>query len=83
MLLGTSWTSCVGPTLGAASVMPAREENLLRVSATMLGFGLGAALPLLLPGSISRGLYCAGAGIWQSRSAVSSRPRPVDLGGKQ
>ncbi|MBP1871943.1 cytochrome c biogenesis protein CcdA [Ensifer adhaerens] len=54
LLLGAVWTPCVGPTLGAASVMAARGENLWSVSATMLAFGVGAALPLLLLGSLSR-----------------------------
>lgn len=54
LLLGAVWTPCVGPTLGAASVMAARGENLSTVSTTMLAFGVGAALPLLLIGSLSR-----------------------------
>lgn len=54
LLLGAVWTPCVGPTLGAASVMAARGENLVMVSLTMLAFGIGAALPLLVLGSLSR-----------------------------
>ncbi|RWX11873.1 cytochrome c biogenesis protein CcdA [Rhizobium hidalgonense] len=54
LLLGAVWTPCVGPALGAASVMAARGENLGMVSLTMLAFGIGAALPLLLLGSMSR-----------------------------
>lgn len=54
LLLGAVWTPCVGPTLGAASVMAARGENLGMVSLTMVAFGIGAALPLLLLGSMSR-----------------------------
>jgi cytochrome c biogenesis protein CcdA len=44
LLLGAVWTACVGPTLGAASVMAARGESLWTVSMTMLAFGIGAAL---------------------------------------
>ncbi len=54
LLLGAIWAPCVGPTLGAASLMAANGENLGEVSLTMLAFGLGAALPLLLLGLASR-----------------------------
>lgn len=54
LLLGLVWAPCVGPTLGAASLMAARGENLGLVAATMLAFGLGAAVPLLAIGSLSR-----------------------------
>ncbi len=54
LLLGLVWAPCVGPTLGAASLMAARGENLAAVALTMLAFGIGAALPLLLLGLASR-----------------------------
>lgn len=54
LLLGAVWAPCVGPTLGAASLLAARGENLAAVSLTMLAFGVGAALPLLLLGFASR-----------------------------
>jgi cytochrome c-type biogenesis protein len=54
VLLGAVWSPCVGPTLGAASVMAARGENLGAVALTMAVFGIGAALPLLLLGALSR-----------------------------
>jgi cytochrome c biogenesis protein CcdA len=54
LLLGAVWSPCVGPTLGAASVLAARAENLGGVAATMLAFGIGAALPLLALGMLSR-----------------------------
>ncbi len=54
LLLGAVWSPCVGPTLGAASVLAAQGQNLGQVTATMLMFGLGAALPLLLLGLLSR-----------------------------
>ncbi len=54
LLLGMVWSPCVGPTLGAASVLAARGENLGVVALTMLLFGLGAALPLLILGMLSR-----------------------------
>lgn len=54
LLLGAVWSPCVGPTLGAASLMASRGENLLQVTTTMVAFGVGAALPLLLIGLLSR-----------------------------
>lgn len=54
LMLGAVWAPCVGPTLGAASVLAARGESLGQVALTMTVFGLGAALPLLLLGVLSR-----------------------------
>lgn len=54
VMLGAVWSPCVGPTLGAASLLAARGENLPQVAAVMLAFGIGAALPLLLLGALSR-----------------------------
>lgn len=54
VLLGAVWSPCVGPTLGAASLLAARAENLGFVALTMFAFGIGAALPLLLIGMMSR-----------------------------
>ncbi len=54
VLLGAVWSPCVGPTLGAASLLAAQGRDLGQVSAIMLVFGLGAALPLLVLGIASR-----------------------------
>jgi cytochrome c biogenesis protein CcdA len=54
LLLGAVWSPCVGPTLGAASLLAAKGENLGEVALVMLAFGLGAALPLLGLGMLSR-----------------------------
>jgi len=54
LLLGAVWSPCVGPTLGAASVLAAKGENLGEVALTMLVFGIGAGLPLALLGFLSR-----------------------------
>lgn len=69
LLLGLVWAPCVGPTLGAASLLAARGENLGQVAATMLAFGLGAALPLLAIGSLSReAILC-----WRGRLITTGR----------
>ncbi|MBL8807563.1 MAG: cytochrome c biogenesis protein CcdA [Rhodospirillales bacterium] len=52
--LGLVWSPCVGPTLGAASVMASRGENLLQVVVTMVAFGVGAAAPLVALGALPR-----------------------------
>ena len=54
VLLGAVWSPCVGPTLGAATLLASRGEQLGAVALTMLVFGLGAALPLLLLGTVLR-----------------------------
>ncbi len=54
VLLGVIWSPCVGPTLGAASVLASRGEDLGSVAITMLAFGIGASLPLLLLAMLSR-----------------------------
>jgi cytochrome c-type biogenesis protein len=56
LLLGVAWSPCVGPTLGAASLLASEATDLPRVAATMLVFGLGAASPLLAVGVLSREL---------------------------
>ncbi|MBO0758978.1 MAG: sulfite exporter TauE/SafE family protein [Bradyrhizobiaceae bacterium] len=54
VLLGAVWSPCVGPTLGAASLLAAQGRDLVHVGIIMLAFGVGAALPLLALGLISR-----------------------------
>jgi cytochrome c biogenesis protein CcdA len=56
LLLGAVWSPCVGPTLGAASLLAAQGRDIGAVALTMLIFGLGAGLPLVLFGSMSRQL---------------------------
>ena len=54
LLLGAVWSPCVGPTLGAASLLAAQGQDLPRVTLTMALFGIGAGLPLVLIGLLSR-----------------------------
>ncbi len=56
LLLGAVWSPCVGPTLGAASLLAARGSDIPAVVLTMLVFGIGAALPLVVLGLASREL---------------------------
>lgn len=54
LLLGAVWSPCVGPTLGAASLLASQGQDLPKVTLTMAIFGVGAALPLVLFGLLSR-----------------------------
>ncbi len=63
MLLGVVWTPCVGPTLGAVSVLAAQGRDLGQVALTMIVFAFGAALPLVLFGLASRQALIA----WRGR----------------
>jgi cytochrome c biogenesis protein CcdA len=54
MTLGVVWSPCVGPTLGAASLMAAQARALPQVGATMAVFAVGVTLPLLALGHLSR-----------------------------
>ncbi len=54
VLLGVVWSPCVGPTLGAASTLASQGKDLGQIALLMLLFGLGAAAPLILIGSLSR-----------------------------
>ncbi len=69
-LLGAVWSPCVGPTLGAASLLASQGKDLPSVLLTMTLFGLGAAAPLLAIGSMSRATLqrwrgrLTGAGRW-------------------
>jgi len=54
LLLGVVWSPCVGPTLGVAVTLASQGKELMQVAAVMLMFSLGAALPLLAIGILSR-----------------------------
>ena len=54
LLLGAVWSPCVGPTLGAASLLASQGEAIFEVVLIMLVFGIGVAIPLLLLGAVGR-----------------------------
>lgn len=68
LILGAVWSPCVGPTLGAASILAARGRDLGEVAMTMLAFGLGAAVPLAAIGLLSR---AATMRHWRTRLVTS------------
>jgi cytochrome c biogenesis protein CcdA len=63
MLLGVVWSPCVGPTLGVAITLASQGQALAQVTAVMLLFSLGAALPLLAISFISKNAM----GKWRGR----------------
>jgi len=76
VLLGAVWSPCVGPTLGAASLLAAQGRNLPQVAITMFVFGIGAALPLLLLGLLSREAMAR----WRIRLRSAGQVTKVGLG---
>ncbi len=72
-LLGAVWSPCVGPTLGAASLLAAEGRDLSEVAVVMLAFGLGAALPLLALGARSH--HAVARQLAGGRQSGERRPR--------
>lgn len=54
LLLGLAWSPCVGPTLGVAIGLASQGQQMAQVTLTMLLFGLGASLPIVILGMLSR-----------------------------
>lgn len=72
-LLGLVWLPCVGPTLGAASVLAAQGMNFGEVGAVMAAFGFGAAVPLALIGAVSSRALSRGRGTLMRASGGARR----------
>ncbi len=76
LALGTIWSPCVGPTLGAVSVLAAQGENLGAVALVMAAFGVGAAVPLIAVGALSRNALLR----WRGRMAGAGQGGKYLLG---
>ncbi|MGE0054599.1 MAG: cytochrome c biogenesis CcdA family protein [Hyphomicrobium sp.] len=76
LLLGAVWSPCVGPTLGAASVLAAQGKDLVQVATVMALFGAGAALPLLGLGLLSREAMLK----WRNRLLGAGKTGKAGLG---
>lgn len=76
LLLGAVWTPCVGPTLGAASVLAAQGRDLGQVALTMFAFAVGTSLPLLGLGLLSREALMR----WRGRMLTSGNTGKLALG---
>jgi cytochrome c biogenesis protein CcdA len=77
LLLGAVWGPCVGPTLGAATMLAAQGRDLGWVALTMLMFGLGSAIPFLILGLLSREALMR----WRNRLMSAGREGKMLLGG--
>lgn len=77
LLLGAVWSPCVGPTLGAASVLAAQGRDLASVAAVMVAFGLGTSVPLLAVGLLSREALRR----WRGRLMSTGKMGKLVLGG--
>jgi cytochrome c biogenesis protein CcdA len=73
LLLGLVWTPCVGPTLGAATTLASQGRDLAQIGLLMTVFGIGASVPMLLVGSLSR------VALQQRRASLTA----VGRGGKR
>ena len=58
-LLGAIWSPCAGPTLGSAIGLATQAATVIQGLVLMLGFGIGASLPLLAVAYGSRSLFQA------------------------
>jgi len=76
LALGVAWSPCVGPTLGAASILAAQGHALGQVVFTMVAFALGASLPLVGLGVLSQRL----AGRWRGALRSGGRQGRMALG---
>ena len=76
LLLGALWSPCVGPTLGAATVLAAQGSSLGQVALTMLAFGIGAAAPLGALGLASRQATAR----WRGALAAGGKTAKTALG---
>ncbi len=76
VLLGAAWSPCVGPTLGAASMLAAQGSSLTQVGATMLAFGAGAVAPFAAIGFVSR----QAIGRWRDRLIIGGKGARTVLG---
>ena len=56
VMLGVIWSPCVGPTLGAAIGLASQGKDLPSIAVVMAAFGIGATIPLIAVGLLSRRL---------------------------
>jgi cytochrome c biogenesis protein CcdA len=76
LVMGAIWSPCVGPTLGAASLLAAQGKDLFQVALTMSAFGLGVAAPLTAIGLMSREFLAR----WRNRMLTAGSGLKAFLG---
>lgn len=77
VLLGLVWSPCVGPTLGAATVLAAQGKDLGQVAFVMMAFALGIATVLLVMAFAAQGLLSR----WRGRLMSAGTQGRRILGG--
>lgn len=77
VLLGLVWSPCIGPTLGAATVLAAQGTDLGGVALVMAAFGLGIATVLVALALATRGLLSR----WRGRLMQAGGRGKSVLGG--
>ncbi len=77
VLLGLVWSPCVGPTLGAATVLAAEGKNLVEAATVMFAFALGIASVLLVLAFATRTLLSR----WRGKMMNTGGRGKVVLGG--
>jgi cytochrome c biogenesis protein CcdA len=77
VLLGLVWSPCVGPTLGAATVLAAQGKDLGEVAFVMAAFGLGIASVLLVLALLARSVIAR----WRGRLMSAGSGGKKALGG--
>ena len=76
LVLGLVWSPCSGPTLGAATGLAAGAESLGSVTLVLVAFGVGAAIPLVGLGLLSRTVLLR----WRDKLMAVSRVGRYVLG---
>ena len=76
LLLGAIWSPCIGPTLGTASVLAAEGKQFFLAVLCLVIFGMGAAVPVLVVGSISR----QSLGQWRQNMMMTGKIGKTALG---
>lgn len=77
LMLGLVWSPCSGPTLGAATALVFSGDSVGSATATLLAFGVGAAIPLIALGVASRAALLR----WRDKLMSASRVGRYFLGG--
>ena len=77
VLLGMVWIPCVGPTLGAATVLAAQGKDLAQVAVVMAAYALGISAVLLAIAVAARGLMAR----WNRKLVAGGGRGKAILGG--
>lgn len=77
VLLGMVWIPCVGPTLGAATVLASQGKDLAQVAMVMAAYGLGISTVLLAIAIAARSLLAR----WNRRLMAGAGRGKAILGG--